>query len=104
VKPVTPVVKRVTYSTAVIGWTPEPDTQYDIFMARKQDFNFSLIKSKLAAGEFEVQNLEKGKSYLFKIRAYNSCGASEESAEVDATIPSGVPEKMPPVKTQKLDC
>lgn len=65
---------------------------------------FSLIKSKLTVGEYEVENLEKGKSYVFKIKASNSCGDSGESGEVEATIPAGVPLKMPPVTTQKIDC
>ena len=92
-----PELVSKTVTSAVIRWKPVRDDTgsgiiYTLLKA-EGDGPFKRLR-RLFDSSYKVRNLEKGKTYRFKIRAANFCRAGEYSSPLGLTMDLDLPAQM----------
>jgi hypothetical protein len=75
---------------------------YEIYRDNAGDDNFELLTTTKET-TILAKDLQKGKSYNFRIRARNSCGNGPWSDDLSVSFHTS-PSSMLPVKTERIYC
>lgn len=100
-------LKRTSGSTASLEWTivkaSMPLDSYTLYKEAENKKYYKMVGWSTKEPKYEIQGLNPGTEYGFKLVTRNSCGASPTSEAVRINMPA-FPSKMQPVKKVKQGC
>ncbi len=77
--------------TVMLSWADNSDNEEGFVIERKENGEKFTVTGKTGRDEtaFEDKNVSKGKTYVYRVKAFNKKGESAYSNEAEITIPGG---------------